>query len=79
MNPSLTQSFYLEKQKLEVETPTAVVNAKNFSFTGSPLNQSLNIGMTVDEFVKTNLRKQSFGIEYYNLPKVERAYLLKPL
>ncbi len=35
--------------------------------------------MTVDEFVKTNLRKQSFGIEYYNLPKVERAYLLKPL
>lgn len=28
--------------------------------------------------VKSNLRQEPFGIEYYNLPKVERAYLLKP-
>jgi hypothetical protein len=34
--------------------------------------------VSVNDIVKSNLRQSPFGIEYYNPPKMERAYLLKP-
>ena len=34
--------------------------------------------VSVNDIVKSNLRHQPFGVEYYNPPKMERAYLLKP-
>jgi hypothetical protein len=34
--------------------------------------------VSVQDIIDSNLKVQPFGIENYNFPKVERAYLLKP-
>lgn len=38
----------------------------------------MKYAVSVNDVVKSNLRQSPFGIEYYNPPKIERAYLLKP-
>ena len=63
-------------------------NRNNLSFAlekvaATPQNErSMQRGpdytVTVDDIVKSTLRKSPFGIDLYNVPKVERAYLLKP-
>lgn len=47
----------------------------NFTFDGK---QGHQYTVTVDDVVKSNLKQLPYGLEYYNAPKVERAYLIKP-
>lgn len=79
---SMNGSFYNERLRAD---PPYLMNRTNGSFTqdlqgGTPQNKQggPNYTVTVDDLVKSNLKKSPFGIDLYHVPKVERAYLLKP-
>jgi hypothetical protein len=44
----------------------------------SPIKGSPKYNLSVKQIVESSMRMIPFGIEYYETPKVERAYLLKP-
>lgn len=81
MSSSVYNSFNIDNTSKPFKNDDSMNKTQNnnFGFKSSPLNKSVNYGVTVDDIVKSNLKKQPFGIDYYNPPKMERAYLLKPL
>ena len=73
---SLRNSFYNDENRRSGMDLNKT--SQNFAFATQTLdnrNSSYKYNVSIEDVVKSNMKKPAFGFDFYNPPKVERAYL----